>query len=155
MIRKTSWKKYIECISIKQIYLQFCCPIAGAIGYFMMGIEWLKKTTKTEGKRIIITRSSILCQLKCWPVYLLNKLCNSSSLLVLECDNGEHRTHAFDINGAFSAYLSIILFILYSIDVFIKHKELKEIKCPDETPDTSVGEWGHCIVKSQSSLYIL
>merc|ERR1712150_131745 len=98
------WEK-IAAITLDSNYrltraaVQFCCPIAGAMGYFTMGIEWLKKTTKTE---------------------------------VLECDNGEHRTHAFDINGAFSAYLSIILFILYSIDVFIKHKELKEIKCPDE-----------------------
>merc|ERR1712150_22974 len=47
---------------------------------------------------------------------------------VSKCKNQDHKTHAFDLNGAISTYLALMLFIFYALDSFLKYKDLKYIK---------------------------
>ena len=40
----------------------------------------------------------------------------------MECKNPEHNTHAFDLNGAMSAYLLFFLLIVNTVDGFSKYQ---------------------------------
>ena len=48
---------------------------------------------------------------------------NLFRITALECKNPEHNTHAFDLNGALSAYLLFFLLIIYTVDAFSKYKD--------------------------------
>ena len=61
-------------------------------------------------------------------------------MVVSECKNPEHRTHAFDVNGAFSAYISVILFLMYCIDTFLKYRELQQIRSCQDSSDSLKGD---------------
>ena len=54
--------------------------------------------------------------------------CILSHYTVRQCENKDHKTHAFDLNGALSAYLLFMLTIAYAIDSFLKYKDWKFLK---------------------------
>ena len=76
-----------------------------------------------------------------------------SFTLVSECDNPEHNTHAFDVNGAFSAYLSVMLFLMYCIDTRLKYKELQLIRSFQDSSENLKGNSKSVMLLSFVSIF--
>ena len=86
---------------------------------FVTGLVWVSKSATTESKFCIFQFyfSHISYHHNVEIVLILFRTTAS------ECKNPKHNTHAFDLNGAMSAYLLFFLLIIYIADAFLKYKD--------------------------------
>ena len=126
----------------------------GAVVYSVVACDWLVRTIKTEGKlNIFFGPIYDGCKDKLYSFCNVQTIYKWSFTLVSECDNPEHKTHAFDVNGAFSAYLSVMLFLMYCIDTRLKYKELHLIRSFQDSSENLKGNSKSVMLLSFVSIF--
>ena len=114
--------KNIQSKPYKYQNLNFRWFTAAYPSFSVLSLDWYGLTKQQRLKvsfayfNIIIDRFNLLSS-QCWDSL------NLFRTTALECRNPEHNTHAFDLNGAMSAYLLFFLLIIYVVDAFSKYKD--------------------------------